>query len=859
MTQPTNAQLAAQITTLLAKWNAREAEFRDWLAGAPDGGPNNDGRYPLTNASGESFLVDCPAKLADEVDGPAALARTAQLLAEQARDETEGFRNSARDDAELATEAKVDAYAARDLAKVYRDDAASHAANLQATRDAVASDRESAQLARDESVAAKDEAVAAKGVTLVARAEAVAARDQAEAFAASINPATLATKSDLSEEIARIVGSSPETLNALDELAEALGNDPNFATTITNQIAQKAALVHTHGIADILGLQTALDGKQPVGNYVTSAGFTWANLGGKPSTFAPSAHRHSWADLDGVPASFTPSAHGHAIGDIAGLQTALDGKQPLGSYAAANHTHNVLPDTVEIDSSALNADRPSGIYRVVYAGSHSETLLNLKGLGSTYAVQLRANYGNQLFFRTATDSTSNWSNWTSVWHSGNLDPLKLGTGNRPLRYLYDSGAMTIKGDSGGWSTGYFFTGGGETFRGGFGALGGGDGLTYYWIGSNYDAGTAFRVYPNGSVIANGRNILAELDAAKVSTMFNNRGNNHGTFTSFDAVGSFGPSFVHSTAPGTGATQFYTLTLGLGAEYGIDGYAAQIAIPRANNAGDAYLSMRFREAGTWQSWQRIKAGYADTAGRANPRRADGAAWDLNWSGQGGQPTWLVGSNDGVNFYVWNPSNFSVSYASLAGTANALSARATVNGLRPVGVGGDSGLSDDPYTFGYQRAGGWTHPYPDLVFNFYTGMVFGAEPSYGGFRFYSNWVGSGSEVELFSIGNGDQNVRVRNALILGGGANLTNGAANALRISNGSGYVDVGPMNTAWCHFQTDRPGFYFNRPVAVEGTVSRYGQGAFLHHADAGMTSGRIFIAASQPSGMVAGDIWLKPI
>lgn len=32
--------------------------------------------------------------------------------------------------------------------------------------------------------------------------------------------------------------------------------------------------------------------------------------------------------------------------------------------------------------------------------------------------------------------------------------------------------------------------------------------------------------------------------------------------------------------------------------------------------------------------------------------------FNWSGQSGQPSWLWGSNDALNFYVWNPSNFSV---------------------------------------------------------------------------------------------------------------------------------------------------------------------------------------------------------
>lgn len=596
MTQPTNAQLAAQITALLAKWNAREAEFRDWLAGVPDGGPNNDGRYPLTNASGESFLVDCPAKMADDVDGPAALARTAQLLAEQARDTAEGFRDSARDDAELATGAKVDALAARDLAKVYRDDAASHAANLQVARDAAASSAESAQLARDESVAARDEAVYAKGATLVARAEAVQARDQAEAFAAAINPATLATKSDLSAEIARIVGQSPETLNALDELAAALGNDPNFATTITSQIAQKAALVHSHGIADILGLQTSLDGKQPVGNYaLVGHSHGWDQITGKPSTFAPSTHRHSWGELDGVPSSFTPSAHGHSITEVSGLQAALDAKQPAGSYLPT--TGGTLTGTLTINDSYLGvlvlkgqgsgqteyqvrqgiiggsvggfsiyevatgqnriAIRPDGVVFIngrdvlgemdgkawlyipdtrtanwaptdltghnvrfdfktaavvgnppvtaskqpTYA--HIMSITGWNGYEPSGGLPAQVSFGDGLAVRAATSPTA-WGPWRNVWHDGNLpSPLRMGEGGRPFSYDNGGGAAYIQGDAGGWSIGYKIKDSSGANRGGFGALGSGTTLTHYWIGADYDAPGALRVYPNGDVKAGG--------------------------------------------------------------------------------------------------------------------------------------------------------------------------------------------------------------------------------------------------------------------------------------------------------------------------------------------------------------------
>ena len=39
---------------------------------------------------------------------------------------------------------------------------------------------------------------------------------------------------------AEVVNSAPETLNTLNELATALGNDPNFATTVATQIGTKA-------------------------------------------------------------------------------------------------------------------------------------------------------------------------------------------------------------------------------------------------------------------------------------------------------------------------------------------------------------------------------------------------------------------------------------------------------------------------------------------------------------------------------------------------------------------------------------------------------------------------------------------
>ncbi len=52
-------------------------------------------------------------------------------------------------------------------------------------------------------------------------------------------------------------------------------------------------------------------------------------------------------------------------------------------------------------------------------------------------------------------------------------------------------------------------------------------------------------------------------------------------------------------------------------------------------------------------------------------------------------------------------------------------------------------------------------------------------------------------------------------------LTKGNNSALRITTPSGYVDIGPQNTSWAHFNTDRPKFYFNKGAAFAGTVYPY--------------------------------------
>lgn len=61
--------------------------------------------------------------------------------------------------------------------------------------------------------------------------------------------------------VATLIDTAPGALDTLNELAAALGDDPNFATTITTQLAGKAATVHTHTSSQITDFNSAVDAR----------------------------------------------------------------------------------------------------------------------------------------------------------------------------------------------------------------------------------------------------------------------------------------------------------------------------------------------------------------------------------------------------------------------------------------------------------------------------------------------------------------------------------------------------------------------------------------------------------------------
>ena len=101
-------------------------------------------------------------------------------------------------------------------------------------------------------------------------------------------------------------------------------------------------------------------------------------------------------------------------------------------------------------------------------------------------------------------------------------------------------------------------------------------------------------------------------------------------------------------------------------------------PSSHNHDSAYPATNgSRASGTWginisgsSASCTGNSSTANTAGKIGEGGNTNYPITFHWSGQSGQPTWMWGSNDRANQYVYNPSNFSVNYANSAGSANAV---------------------------------------------------------------------------------------------------------------------------------------------------------------------------------------------
>ena len=137
-------------------------------------------------------------------------------------------------------------------------------------------------------------------------------------------------------------------------------------------------------------------------------------------------------------------------------------------------------------------------------------------------------------------------------------------------------------------------------------------------GVSIDGNAATATSATSASSATSATSASQLGGLTKSQLWNNSGQSHGTYVSFSGITDYGEWFVHQDAGVTDgptglAYQYYTKTVGLGNDYTYSNYVMQTAINRYGYGTTFYTWVRYREAGTWQAWNKMAAGYADTAG------------------------------------------------------------------------------------------------------------------------------------------------------------------------------------------------------------------------------------------------------
>ncbi|EFY9966848.1 phage tail protein, partial [Shigella boydii] len=245
------------------------------------------------------------------------------------------------------------------------------------------------------------------------------------------NNTQIASTAFVMAAIAALVDSSPDALNTLNELAAALGNDPNFATTMTNALAGKqpkdASLTALAGLAtaadrfpyftgnDVASLATLTKvgrdilAKSTVAAVIEYLGLRELGTSGEKIPLLSTAN--TWTNRQ----TFSGGLSGELSGNAATatkLKTArkiagvgFDGSSDI-SISAKNVNAFALRqtgNTVNGDTS-IGWNWDSSAYNALIGGASALILHFNINAGSCPAVQFRVNYKNGgISYRSARD------------------------------------------------------------------------------------------------------------------------------------------------------------------------------------------------------------------------------------------------------------------------------------------------------------------------------------------------------------------------------------------------------------------------------------------------------------------------
>ena len=251
-----------------------------------------------------------------------------------------------------------------------------------------------------------------------------------------------ATQSYVSTQINNLVSGAPGLLDTLDELAAALGDDPNFATTVSTALSNRLRIdIGTQGLTSTqqgygrtnLGL-----GSLATLSSVANANITdlaYSKLTGVPSTFTPSSHTHVWTDITDRPTNLSAFTNGpgYLTGITSSQVTTALGYTPYNATNPSGYITGITSSniTTALGYTPYNSTNPNGYITGITSGNVT-TALGYTPYNSTNPsgyITSSGSISGTAAYATQWGTSAGYANFSSTAISASVGWLFGTTGN----------------------------------------------------------------------------------------------------------------------------------------------------------------------------------------------------------------------------------------------------------------------------------------------------------------------------------------------------------------------------------------------------------------------------------------------